>query len=879
MAQSGSIAAHRRQRAASRRWSSGAGLLFGGLMLLACTVRPPASTPATSNAVPSPALQSTQLTAPSVAPTPSDLPTAAGAAEPLGQVPGDLRTALTRPVLSIDEVSIYDRVELAFNVLGSPATRPDFPYDPKPPPGLQGRVGITVEGLFLPPGESDWGRAIVQPAFRYQAYETYIDDSGVEALYPVGEPDWRVRFAPTAPGRWQVRLRLQDASVCAIGVAPCTTWVESESLAFTAGPQRDGQHGFVRVSDSDPRYFEYSDGTPFVVAGFQAGLGADTRVDESFARFSAGGVTVVRSWLSATGVFSRGLDQWAAWTNAELDWDQAAPGEDVSARLSAEATSPCIFQGFGEAPRPVFFGARAYDITIHARLVDVTSPRDPAQPFGLAAHLGFWPMEQCAGFDASGRYLTPHWSGDGDWATYTASFTLPEDVVLDGSVFLTLALENAASGAAYIDSVHISDRVDGPNHLAHGNLNTHLSFDPAAAWRWDVILERAAAHSLTLKLVVLEKQDPLLGLIRADGSIADERDDANFYGWPGQETKVRRLQAYFWRYLTARWGYSTAVHSWELLNEGDPFNGNHYDLANAFARAVHTADPNRHLVTTSFWHSFPVAEFWGLPQYAELDYADFHAYVDTSFLQPGDFSDPDLVRRCGDERDCYLALMRDDSAFFHLAHSAAAADAGLSIPVMRGESGLTQPGSEQELDPALARDVNGVWLHKQLFAQLAPGALHELFWFSDLIEQNDLYPLFGRYQAFIADVRLNAGSWRGAQVEPSDSALRVVGQVQMEAGRAVLWIDHAAHTWKAVVNGASQQPITATLVIHDLPAGARLPVAWWDLCSGQPPTCQVGVAREEMKTVDAQGRLTLTVTDLVSDIGVRIGTFDNESAR
>jgi len=39
------------------------------------------------------------------------------------------------------------------------------------------------------------------------------------------------------------------------------------------------------------------------------------------------------------------------------------------------------------------------------------------------------------------------------------------------------------------------------------------------------------------------------------------------------------------------------------------------------------------------------------------------------------------------------------------------------------------------------------------------------------------------------------------------------------------------------------------------------------------------VAREEMKTVDAQGRLTLTVTDLVSDIGVRIGTFDNESAR
>jgi uncharacterized repeat protein (TIGR01451 family) len=37
------------------------------------------------------------------------------------------------------------------------------------------------------------------------------------------------------------------------------------------------------------------------------------------------------------------------------------------------------------------------------------------------------------------------------------------------------------------------------------------------------------------------------------------------------------------------------------------------------------------LVTTSFWHSFPMYEFWGNPAYPDVDYADLHAYISTGW--------------------------------------------------------------------------------------------------------------------------------------------------------------------------------------------------------------------------------------------------------
>ena len=118
-------------------------------------------------------------------------------------------------------------------------------------------------------------------------------------------------------------------------------------------------------------------------------------------------------------------------------------------------------------------------------------------------------------------------------------------------------------------------------------------------------------------------------------------------------TARRWLQRAWWRYLQARWGYSPNIHSWELVNEGDPTNDRHYTLADEFGKYMRQFAPNQHLVTTSFWHSLPATAFWKNASYPNLDYVDLHAYVSTS--QTGEFNvaaakDSVVRARCGTQQ-------------------------------------------------------------------------------------------------------------------------------------------------------------------------------------------------------------------------------------
>jgi hypothetical protein len=165
--------------------------------------------------------------------------------------------------------------------------------------------------------------------------------------------------------------------------------------------------------------------------------------------------------------------------------------------------------------------------------------------------------------------------------------------------------------------------------LAKSRADAHMDFNQQSSFGWDHVIDQAAQDGVYLKLVGLEKNDRVWNEINPDGSMTSVDSNNNFYAAPN--TKVRRLHEYYWRYLAARWGYSSAIHSWELLNEGDPFNGNHHAQADAFAGLMHQLEPSRHMVTTSAWAAFPVMEFWGNPQYSNIDYADVHAYVSTGF--------------------------------------------------------------------------------------------------------------------------------------------------------------------------------------------------------------------------------------------------------
>lgn len=773
---------------------------------------------------------------------------------------------------------VYEKLELTFSFDGSSASQPDFPYDPSPPPGLPGRTGVTVNALFLPPGQTDWNQALVQPAFRYQPYERQVSGN-VEGLYPDGSQTWMVRFVPQIIGTWKYKLRLQEALTCPIELVPCPYWIESSVGSFTASAPLPGKHGFVRVSPNDPRYFEFSDGTPFIGLGQQASFGSDAQVEATFDNYQKNGVNFLRTWMSATGVYSLGFPFWDPWANSQLVFSPVYPGSDVSAQISSGGDSPCIFQGFGEGAKALLKSGRTYTLSIRVKIENLQGPRVAGKPYGLIAKLGTWPKGLCGNPDNGLRALSPYWNSSSDWVDYTATFSLPQDVILGDGQFFTIALENTISGQAFLDQVSVTEELGGPNILNHGNMNYHLYFDQAASWRWDYILDKAAEHNIFFKLVVLEKHDGILSYIRPDGTIASQPDDNFFYGLnitnPSQSTKVRRLQEYFWRYLSARWGYSTAVHSWELLNEGDPFNGNHYDQAEDFGRTLHATDPNHHLATTSFWHSFPVSEFWGNPDYPDIDYADFHAYIATTWLKaPNDIQDLVTKQTCGSNQACYVTAMRDDTALYHIEHSLEAWLRSPGKPVVRGEAGITDLASDAIPDPDLIKDTNGIWLHKLLFAQVNPGGLYELYWYADTIRANNLYPIFKRFRDFMDGIPINSGNFIDLAASTSNPNLRVVGQKDLLHNLVILWVDNRNHTWRQVVNGANIPAINGVIQISGFQPNIDLPVQWWNTCSGQSPTgCTVAVAKNETIRSDSVGKISLDIQNLSFDIAIKLGIF------
>ena len=135
------------------------------------------------------------------------------------------------------------------------ASNPQLPFDISPPAGIDGMVGISVEGVFTSPTGKTWE----QPAFYYRIFDDQIKD-GIGWFYPTGKAVWKIRFSPDEVGTWQYYIKAQDK----------TGTTQTGSNSFTVTPSTS--HGFVRASKTDPRYFEYSDGTYFPALGINSGL-------------------------------------------------------------------------------------------------------------------------------------------------------------------------------------------------------------------------------------------------------------------------------------------------------------------------------------------------------------------------------------------------------------------------------------------------------------------------------------------------------------------------------------------------------------------------------------------------------------------------------
>lgn len=512
---------------------------------------------------------------------------------------------------------LYERYEVTFSV-GTVASNYYWPYDENPNVGVPAGVGVTVDGLFLPPGESDWGSAVVQPGFYHQEFERrdyLLASKNEEWIYAVGEPCWKVRFAPTMLGEWRFRIRVTDSS-------GSTTYEPSPNAFLCTSSQCDG---FVRVSLTDPRYFETSSGKYINFVGLADNCWDTYEMENVYATLGENGVNLIRPWWQGSqGPILFGLSGQGGvreWENVSLSGLAARPGQLFSSRMTSNG----------------FQATRAYvKPGTHYRFSAWVKTADLEVSGGGGVHLAVY---DCTEADV---VLTPKLSGNTDWTELVAHFKTKskaekswwyDQYKVD---WLRVVMSGRISGSAYIADASLREDLGngqyGPEQLGTPSLNRHQYVSQKEAWKADYQVEQCKLRGIYLKVCLQEKADIVFGRIQSDGTVGSF-STANVYA--SSTHASRTYQRYFWRYIIARYSYATNLHSFELVNEGGPFNedGNHYGAASAMADYFRANDPNRHLVLTSFWHSFPTEQFWSHPDYAHIGYGDWHQYIGKTTLE------------------------------------------------------------------------------------------------------------------------------------------------------------------------------------------------------------------------------------------------------
>jgi len=195
----------------------------------------------------------------------------------------------------------YKKFELTFG-LSVEYPSPYYYYDstdtPERDPGREspyGVDGVSVDAHFIAPS----GATLIVPAFWYQDF-TRWRANGREYLESVGEPTWKVRFAPSEVGLYRYWITVQDKS-------GQTRYPETGYLTFES--TWSDAHSFIRADPRDPRFLEYDDGTPYI--GISDGLqywavggGLELRsyfYEDRFDLFGEHGINLTRIWAQCDG--------------------------------------------------------------------------------------------------------------------------------------------------------------------------------------------------------------------------------------------------------------------------------------------------------------------------------------------------------------------------------------------------------------------------------------------------------------------------------------------------------------------------------------------------------------------------------------------------
>jgi len=197
-----------------------------------------------------------------------------------------------------DAIPQYGLYEASFRTPGDYSN----PYDPNQ---------IDVIATFTAPD----GQTYRVPAFFMRPFrQTCTEDCQTEQLEMAGPSEWRVRFTPPLPGRWQVTVEARDRTGFSSIVHEDEFRVEPSDSP-----------GFIRRGPN-PRYFAFDNGEPFFPVGENLGWSWD----------GAGGIFAFERWLdrlSAAGANYARVNIDVPWF-ISLDWPGPA-GDYTEAQAAA----------------------------------------------------------------------------------------------------------------------------------------------------------------------------------------------------------------------------------------------------------------------------------------------------------------------------------------------------------------------------------------------------------------------------------------------------------------------------------------------------------------------------------------------------------------
>jgi hypothetical protein len=767
----------------------------------------------------------------------------------------------------------YAKFEIAFYITNTAATNVYFPYDINPPPGVESGIGITVDAFLLPPGSSNWNHAKTLPCFYYQPVEETGNGNDV-ALLPVGQAEWRCRFTPDVPGIWQYKIRAIDAQG--------TT--ETEAGNFTV--INSNHKGFVKVSSNDSRFFEFSDGTPFItpLVNVEQGSPFNTLAEmrENIKNLGEGGVRFIR-WFP-TG---EGANYFVApfGDTIRINWvfgDGWVTADDADTGAGKKFSLAPYYYSSQDVPAQQ---ANRYKLSFRAKIVGERVLRA-----GIG-DLSGGTIDICSStnthHESNANMDTCTYRQDG-WHNYSIQVSNTDATVLSIALRGLYVSSDAPSpynveqdGKIRIHSIKLQrDETGngdwGPNLLTRSDPDTYNYIDQRSAAQLDEIFALSEQYGVYHKLTLFHKNDDILNRFQPDGTVGDwDPSSGNFYSAEGQA--ARWYQRAYTRYFIARWSYSPAIHSLELANEN--FFGAEapasFDAAFSLAEYVHHVSPRYILMSNSFWGWF-ISDFWtDSSRGSSIDYADKHWYAD----ETGSGCDEGVCELISNTWADSAAYVRECRNRFHNYKE----QYDYPKPIVRGEGGVAESGTGPQ-HPDVATDPQGTYYHKKVWAHVGIlGYSCDGEWYPRLFvpgnehqfpnSENDLFDIFSAYERFMQNEKVNNGNYLeiGTDLTGTEhiSATNLTGNLRAwgirdtSSGRILLWVDNASHTWKNVVDGVSITPAGATLTIQGLPEGAYR-AEWWDTKSGR-----ITKIESETYFVDTTGNLSFSIRNLKEDSAVK----------